>query len=93
MAAIKKAPTEVYVTKYALTAGIKKCKVKDVGEFGVEVVYPGGYNGSAYFSESVCSPTLEGAMKQAEAMRKKKLASLTKQIAKLEKLTIKVQEK
>ena len=76
---------KIYITKYALTAGIKdedaeasvfdECAtVKKLGD------YP------KYFYGNDWHATKEAAICQAEMMRIKKIASLNKQIAKLEKL-------
>ena len=85
-------PTHVFVTRYALTKGIVKAKVERFHESSVSVAWPGGYNGEAFFGEAHYLRTLEEAQTRAEAMRVKKIASLQKQIKKLEKLKIKVME-
>lgn len=75
---------KVFITKYALTSGIK--------EMEVEEYYPGnvkrlGLNHDYFHGEGKeWHRTRESAMKKAEEMRVKKIASLKNQIVKLEKL-------
>jgi hypothetical protein len=80
----------IYVTKYALTQGIVKCAKLQTESFGVTAEWPDGYNGRGYFSRGSYALSMEEALQMAEAMRAKKLASLRKQITKLEGLKIKV---
>lgn len=74
---------EVWVTKYALTNGVIECRSADVIEvkgkvavttFGM-LFHPDWHNTEA------------AAIAHAKQMRDKKIASLKKQIEKLEKLT------
>lgn len=77
----------VYVTRYALSDGIRKCEVLQTDDDGyVSVKWPGACNGSALFPKSAYSHTKEDALACARAMRDKKIKSLEKQIAKLRKL-------
>ena len=76
---------EVYITKYALTKGIFKAKVKQLGDDTVEVqdsFLPTYYHGNG---REWCL-TKEFAIKRAEEMRKKKLDSLKNQIQTLKNL-------
>jgi hypothetical protein len=76
-----------YLTKYALTEGIKEVTARNYGDDGT-YVYPEGY--TSWFSFKLGRDVFESradAVKAAEAMRIKKIASLRKQIAKLEKLS------
>lgn len=74
---------EGFITKYALTRGIRKATLKVDGA-GYASERPFSFLG--FSGKSGWARTKEEAVKQAEAMRKKKIASLKKQIAKLEKL-------
>jgi hypothetical protein len=72
----------VFVTKYALSAGIEEVRA-EVTDNGY--AYRNGWR--QQYSPGDWHRTRAGAVKAAEAMRAKKIASLKKQIAKLEKLT------
>lgn len=81
-----KVETEVWCVKYALTQGVFKINgfINEHGRFHCPFMY------HQHFSPKEFDLTLEGAMLKSEAMRKKKIASLRKQIAKLESLEIKL---
>ncbi|GJD41289.1 hypothetical protein [Methylobacterium bullatum] len=80
-------PKIAYVTKYALSGGIAVREIIRADEDGYAVVrWPGGLNGQFGIGKGDWSPTLQAAIARAEAMRVAKIASLKKQIAKLEKL-------
>lgn len=74
---------KVFVTKYALSNGIEEVEV-------VETCVPGllqnvNHSHLHYHTEGKdWHRTMEAAVKKADAMRAKKIASLKKQIAKLE---------
>lgn len=79
---------DVYITKYALTTGISHVLarvVKDTNgqmievKMGLHIVYFHGEGKDWHRTE-------EGAVKRAEELRVKKIASLKKQIKKLESL-------
>ncbi len=80
---------KIYVVKYALTEGIEECE-------GVATEYANGTAVTAYMRDAgQCGMllfktqyaiTLDDARAKAYAMRDKKIASLKKQIAKLEKM-------
>jgi hypothetical protein len=82
---------KIYVTKYALTQGIwaveaekapsKRNYVRTVGQF------------PTYYYKGQWCPSRKSALDHAEQMRIKKIASLRKQIKKLENMTIEVHEK
>lgn len=75
--------TTRYVTKYALSAGITK-QVGRLTPDGIYFVY--GRHG--FIRDRVdCFETMEAAVADAEVRRERKIASLKKQIAKLEKVT------
>lgn len=76
-----------YITKYALSGGILKKEVKLEHNTGSMVVaLDNGY--SFYHGEGrEWHRTKESAVARAEEMRVAKIASLKKQIAKLEKLS------
>lgn len=74
----------VFLTKHSLTAGIIKSVVEETSTPNLWVTRGGempGYYWSKDFSE-----TMEGAIAKALELRSKKIASLQKQIAKLESL-------
>ena len=83
----------VWITKYALTQGIEEIDSNQVKEF--EMTDTGCLcfrrNGKYSFVTEIYSQkewyrTKESAIKKAEEMRQKKIASLKKQIEKLEKM-------
>lgn len=82
---------KVYITKYALSTGIEKidtelCKSPIDNRYYVQVYYNRYYIGLEAF-------TIESqAIEKAEEMKIKKIASLKKQIEKLEKLNFKKEE-
>lgn len=76
--------TELYSSKYALTAGVEK-KVLDRELDDGFVKIEGSY--CVFKTGRDIHPTRAAAVEAAEAMRLKKISSLKKQIAKLEKLT------
>lgn len=84
---------KVFITKYALTQGILE-KEADITVYQSPIEKPqeqahvkGDWSGYPIGKEAFY--TLEEAIKKAEDMRQKKIASLKKQIAKLEKLSFK----
>ena len=79
---------KVWITKYALTSGILEKEVKDFGDGSVREIensFPIYYHGEG----KEWHRTKESAIAKAEEMRKKKIASLKKQIEKLEKMEFK----
>jgi hypothetical protein len=83
---------EVWITKYALTGGIIKKSEGHVnydidpsGNF-ISVPWENDLNGSEYFHKNEWFFSPSAAVAKAEDMRDKKIASLRKQIAKLEKM-------
>ncbi len=80
--------TKVYVTKYALTQGIQEVDLLKRDNDGVvNVAWPGAPNNRALFWPKDWSETREQAAARADEMRKAKIASIQKQIAKLEAMT------
>jgi hypothetical protein len=80
---------KVYITKYALTRGIIEAEVsrQRANEDGYVVVFwDGGLNGENVFGPTEWRWEREAAVARAEEMRKAKIASHKKQIARLEKL-------
>lgn len=79
---------KIWISKYALSDGITEHECEPPND-GSAYVYPGapfaGYIGFTLGREAHTTP--EEAAKAAEAARVKKIASVRKQIAKLEKLT------
>lgn len=78
---------KVYVTKYALSAGIKEaeCDIHSNPRYPERkyILYKGFIS---FYMGKDAFLTKEEAIKKAEDMRKKKISSLKKQIDKLEKL-------
>lgn len=78
---------KVWITKYALTRGILAAEASHAG--GVIATVKRGehfFRHSTLFFNSEWHRTRESALTRAEEMRAKKLASLRKQIDRLEKL-------
>lgn len=76
----------VYVTKYALSLGIIERELVSEKGTMAEVKWPGGMNGVFYLHGKDWHRTRVEAVAHAEKMRLKKVASLRKQIAAMEKL-------
>jgi hypothetical protein len=75
---------KVWISKYALSKGIYAKEVVDVGEGVVRTV--GSYWSFFHGEGKHWHRTPEEALRRAEEMRAAKLASMRKQIAKLEKI-------
>lgn len=77
---------KVWITKYALTKGIYEAEVNDsqADEGRVLILKGGHYYGSIYSPH--WHKAKESAIAQAEKMCTKRIESLKKQIAKLEKI-------
>jgi hypothetical protein len=78
--------TTVFVTQYALRGGIKEVELIETDGGMAVVKWEGALNGQWYFHGKGWHRTREAAVERAEEMRVAKIASLRKQIAKLEKL-------
>lgn len=76
---------KVWITKYALTQGIFEEEAEDYGDGFVKVTKK-GFLDSYYKKGKDWHKTKESAIAKAEEMREKKIASLKKQIEKLEKI-------
>ncbi len=79
---------KVWITKYALSSGLKEDDSEEsmTGQSGPTRYFNvRGYQG--LFTRAELAFTLEEAREKAFTMRTKKIASLRKQIAKLEKMT------
>jgi len=75
----------VFITKYALTKGILERElVMQHDERIVEVVWPGGLNGTARFYED-WHWTKGAAQARAYEMKRRKIAQLKEHIRKMEK--------
>lgn len=87
-------PRKVYVTKYALTKGIRECAINerwtdaaDEASSGrVCVDWENGFNGVLGLARGEWQPTIEAAQARVSEMVAAKLKSLDKQRAKLERL-------
>ena len=80
--------THIYITKYALTIGVDEADAEISG--GCAVVRKGSRPDQyldQYFHEGEWHITKTAAVAKAEDMRKRKIASLQRSIAKMEKLT------
>lgn len=80
-------PKTVWVTKYALTRGIAECEIVDAPDWTsvVWVIWPGEpYQTSTTTMER--HPTREAALTRANEMKAAKIASLKRQIERLEAL-------
>lgn len=81
---------KAYVTKYALTTGVMEVDGEvDPTISATMLAVQGKGGGYAYYHRDEWHETLEAAMAWAEHTRVKRIESLKKSIAKLEKLTIK----
>lgn len=74
---------KAWITKYALTKGILEKEVEDCGD---GMVRESGNHFPTYYHRTDWHKDKESAIAKAEEMRKKKIASLKKQIEKLEKM-------
>lgn len=81
------APRTVWVTKYALTAGVKERPLISEGGGYAYVRLPAGPSFGVQCTEKEWHPTREAALARAEEMRAAKIASLKRQIERLEALT------
>lgn len=81
--------TKVWITRYALTNGIYEIDVEppSAGSAGMIVDRSNGYEQPFHGEGKDWHRTKMSAVSQARAMRKKKIASLEKTIARLERLT------
>ncbi|XXX79243.1 hypothetical protein WMF30_10755 [Sorangium sp. So ce134] len=79
-------PKMVYVTRYALTDGIRRCEVRSEDPRWFYVAWPGAPSYGVMVYRIDAHETLEAAQARAKEMAQKKLKSLAKQAAKLEKL-------
>lgn len=77
---------KVYVTKYALTDGIRLSEVVRLSPYDCKYISVRGYALSVMAGRNAHA-TWSEALAAAEQMRTKKIASLRKQIAKLEAMT------
>lgn len=75
---------KVWITKYALTTGVFQRVVKDVGD-GMVVDERSGYPAYYHGDGRDWHRTRKSAAERVEVMRLAKLASLKKQIAKLQR--------
>ena len=80
----------VWITKYALTSGLEEVELINRDETWATVRQATGLNGMLSLCRGEWKATKEEALARAEEMRKNRLASLRKQIVKLETQPIKV---
>ncbi|OCJ30599.1 hypothetical protein [Serratia sp. 14-2641] len=81
--------TTVYITKYALSTGVIK-REGEIMESGSFIWREKGFHNSVWHTDYRLAET--EALEKADDMRKKKIASLKKQIAKLEAMTFTIKE-
>lgn len=81
--------TKAYITKYALTQGIFEADGEESSAGGFRFRFPGSYT-SEYVYGKDWHKTFPEALSRAEEMRKRKLASLNRQIKKLESIEFKL---
>lgn len=82
--------TTLYLSKYALTDGIKKVEVEYYESRKTDYIHPNGYYN--YYKLGVdLHETKEAALAKAEEMRKKAIEAAKKKLAKLEKMTVKIE--
>lgn len=79
-----------YITNYALTNGIMKVSGTIDSSSGEGLSYKWHGHTQYIYGKNQWHSSINAAKARAEEMRKKKIASLKKQIEKLEKLEIKV---
>lgn len=79
--------TAVWITKYALTAGIVERELIEHEKGYVQVKEPRGLNGWALYHGNDFHLSKAAAVARANKMRLDKIASLKTRIAKLEKLS------
>ena len=77
---------DAWVTKYALTSGIRKISARACGSPGMIADTDERHFVTQYFFNDEWHTSPADALAQAEKMRVRKIASLRKQIAKLESL-------
>lgn len=76
---------KAWITKYALTKGILERSIRSFdGETAEDIT--GGHLRAKYYRKGEWHESKISAIEKAEEMRKKKIASLKKQIEKLEKM-------
>ena len=85
---VSKETIKAWITKYALTEGIEVVDAEVCGE-GNMIAYGNVGYGSQYAHGKDWHRTPEAALARAEEMRKAKISSLRKSIAKIEALTFK----
>ena len=86
---------DVYVTKYALTEGIKAVEVEDCFDIIYSMVHEVSPNGNSRiaYHKGEWWMSLDDAISRAEDMRTRKIKSLKKQIEKLEAIDFRETQK
>lgn len=75
---------KVYITKYALTRGILELDAKDISKSSCTIINKNGWR--TYYDGKEWHQTMEDAKLDANSRRIRKIASLKKQLAKLEEM-------
>lgn len=78
---------KVFITRYALTKGIQEIEAVEVSKGMIKAAPAPGSCYVSYYHGNDWHLTYEAAQLRAEAMVAKKLKTLRKQVAKLEKLS------
>lgn len=76
-----------WISKYALTEGIRAWRVRDCGNDMVQVIKDDGQPGWGYFHKGDWHRTHGDAAIKANRMRLRKIISVKKQLTKLEALS------
>ncbi len=77
---------KVFITKYALTQGILEREAEKVTDEMIRVKRETEYSFMAYYHKNEWFDNLTDASLHAEEMRKKKIESVKKQLAKFENM-------
>lgn len=79
--------TTIWITKYALTAGVQEREQIGCDGNMATVRSPGGLNGREFFHGNDWHMTKATALERAEEMRKAKIALLHKSLSKLQAMS------
>jgi mRNA degradation ribonuclease J1/J2 len=82
-----------WISKYALTEGIRAKRVQLCGDGMVVEITPDGARGWGYFHKGDWHLDRGDAEAKAEVMRQRKVASVKKQLTRLEALSFSPQER
>lgn len=77
---------KVWITKYALTEGIYETEASDCFDISPTMISVKEDGWTKFFHGNECHRTREGAVSRANEMKTKRIASLKRQLAKVETL-------